>query len=62
MRFSIGRAFQQRTLPKRSAPTCRICNEPVDLTTSKTDEDGQAIHEECYLQRLHINTEPKSAA
>ena len=31
---------------------CPICNEPVSLETSKTDEDGQAIHEECYASKV----------
>jgi len=28
---------------------CWVCNEPVQLETAKTNEDGRAIHEECYL-------------
>jgi anti-sigma regulatory factor (Ser/Thr protein kinase) len=30
-------------------PGCCICNSPVPLETSKTDENGQAVHEECYV-------------
>ena len=30
-------------------PSCRICNDPVLLETSKTDEHGQAVHEQCYV-------------
>jgi anti-sigma regulatory factor (Ser/Thr protein kinase) len=33
-------------------PSCCICNSPVLLETSKTDEEGQAVHEECYVQNL----------
>jgi hypothetical protein len=33
-------------------PACALCNEPVQLETSKTDEDGKAIHEECYVRKL----------
>jgi uncharacterized Zn finger protein (UPF0148 family) len=36
---------------KRGQLICPICNEPVCLETSKTDEDGRATHEECYVQR-----------
>ncbi len=32
--------------------TCTICHQPVELETSKTDECGHAIHEECYVQIL----------
>jgi hypothetical protein len=31
---------------------CSICNEPVTLETTKTDEAGKAVHEECYVLRL----------
>jgi hypothetical protein len=33
-------------------PNCSICNEPVDLKTAKTDEDGKSVHEECYVDRM----------
>ena len=38
-------------------PSCRICNDPVLLETSKTDEHGQAVHEECYVLNLSLETE-----
>ena len=28
---------------------CSICNKPVDLETTKTDERGKAVHEQCYV-------------
>ena len=34
------------------SPLCSICGKPVDLETSKTDDDGQAVHEECYAASL----------
>jgi hypothetical protein len=30
---------------------CSICNEPVELESSKIDEDGKPVHEECYVQK-----------
>ena len=30
------------------SPICPICREPVRLEDAKTDEDGRAIHEDCY--------------
>jgi anti-sigma regulatory factor (Ser/Thr protein kinase) len=33
-------------------PECCICNNPVPLETSKTDDYGQAVHEECYALKL----------
>jgi hypothetical protein len=31
---------------------CSLCNEPVELETAKTDENGSAVHEECYTLNL----------
>ena len=36
------------------APICSICNKPVSLNSAKTDEDGTAIHEACYLVKLGV--------
>jgi hypothetical protein len=33
-------------------PDCAICNNPVLLETSKTDENGHAVHEECYVLKV----------
>jgi hypothetical protein len=35
-------------------PKCSICNEPVELETAKTDEDGKAVHEDCYIRRARL--------
>jgi hypothetical protein len=38
--------------PAQSAtywPICPICHEPVRLEEAKTDEEGRAIHEDCYV-------------
>jgi hypothetical protein len=42
-------------VPDTSKPRlliCRICWEPVELETSKNDENGRAIHEECNDRQL----------
>ena len=38
---------------------CVICREPVTLETAKTDDDGQAIHEECYVEKIRRKIPPK---
>ena len=38
-------------------PACCMCNSPVLLETSKTDEYGQAIHEECYVLNVCSESE-----
>jgi hypothetical protein len=40
------------THPLPSLPSCAICRQPVRLETAKTDENGQPVHEDCYLQHL----------
>jgi len=35
---------------------CSICNKPVDLKTTKTDDEGQAVHEECYVLQQALNS------
>jgi hypothetical protein len=35
-----------------STPLCPICDKPLELETSKTDENGRAVHEHCYIQQL----------
>jgi hypothetical protein len=42
---------------KTPFPLCAFCNEPLDFETAKTDGYGQAVHEECYLQKI----DPKQA-
>jgi hypothetical protein len=33
-------------------PRCAVCRESVNLTVSRADEYGRAVHEDCYVQRL----------
>jgi hypothetical protein len=35
-------------------PICPICRKAVPLNSAKTDEDGNAIHEACYLVKLGV--------
>jgi hypothetical protein len=39
---------------------CSICGKPIALETAKTDEVGQAAHEECYLLKLGIKADHNS--
>jgi len=31
---------------------CSICFQSIDLSQSKTDENGRPVHESCYTDRL----------
>jgi hypothetical protein len=54
MRLSFHNA-RPVLIPKKPAlPACPICNKEVLLETAKTDEDGRALHEECYLLKLNL--------
>lgn len=35
---------------------CSLCNEEVELETTKIDESGKPVHEECYVQRVCAQT------
>jgi len=35
-------------------PLCPICNKSVDLKDAKADENGFAIHEECYVLKVRL--------
>ena len=35
----------------RDALVCCVCTIPIPLETSKTDEHGLAVHEECYVRK-----------
>jgi hypothetical protein len=35
-------------------PTCSVCSGPVSLETSKTDEHGKAVHEDCYVLKITL--------
>lgn len=37
---------------KSDAVLCTICERPVDLKKCKTDEDGSAVHETCYFEKV----------
>ncbi len=39
---------------KSEFPTCSICNEPVELETTKSNEIGEPIHEECYALEISL--------
>lgn len=45
MNFSFSRVQNKRSTP------CSICGNFVALETSNTDEQGSAVHEECYVGR-----------
>jgi hypothetical protein len=39
---------------KSEFPTCSICNESVELETTRVNEIGEPVHEECYAIKLNL--------
>jgi hypothetical protein len=39
---------------KLRLPKCSICGTTDDLKTAKTDENGKAVHEDCYAAILRL--------
>ena len=46
--------------PRSSLLVCSICKKPVELETSKTDEHGLAVHEDCYASKISLRKSPNS--
>ena len=44
-----------------AAPACAICEKPVPLEIAKADEDGQSVHEQCYVLRLQRERSAREA-
>jgi hypothetical protein len=38
--------------PVQWHPVCVICRESVKLEECKADENGRAVHEECYVSKI----------
>lgn len=41
-------------------PLCSICHLPVPINEAKTDEDGDAVHEDCYVIKLGVTKPVRS--
>ncbi len=40
-----------------ASPACWMCGNPVALEECNTDEDGRAVHEQCYVERVKRESE-----
>ena len=47
-------AFPKRLLKDVSGTFCPICNNPVAMESAKTDENGHAVHEDCYVLKIKL--------
>jgi hypothetical protein len=44
-------------------PRCPICTLPVNMENCKTDENGRAVHEECYVLKIKATSKkPQTSA
>lgn len=37
---------------------CSICNKPVDLENAKIDDEGRAVHSDCYVLSVIAKDSP----
>jgi len=49
----------QKFKVKSSPLLCRICGKPVPVEAANTDDDGNAIHENCYVLKLKMEQPSK---
>ena len=49
-------SYCQFALEEEPLARCHICDRAVPLETSKADEYGRAVHEDCYVDRLVLNS------
>src|SRR5260370_12334405 len=56
----LSPAARRRTAVTKPTPTplCSICGKPVELETSKTDSNAEAVHEECYARKIESRKPP----
>lgn len=47
-RYLQNESSQTNSKDNPSSVLCQICGKSIPIATAKTDEDGKAIHEECY--------------
>jgi len=50
----LGQISPQRASGASGLLRCSLCQKPVPLESSKTDENGKAVHEECYALRWRL--------
>lgn len=46
----------------RGELVCSICGEPMNLQSAKWGEDGNAVHEECYVHKMLDQKPPAGRA
>jgi hypothetical protein len=44
----------RKMMPSTSQPQCWICSQPCQLEDCKIDEEGHAVHDECYAAKLAL--------
>jgi hypothetical protein len=61
--FNLNFTSILMTQHKVELPVCPVCGRPVPLEAARVDENGRAMHEDCYLLKLqlkHATGETKS--
>jgi len=59
---SLGWGCDLEKYQVRQKYICWICGKAVDLQSCKADENGIAVHEDCYLMRVALAAESNRLA
>jgi hypothetical protein len=53
----VASSIPQNVLPfaSLSSPFCSICGRRVSLETTRTDEHGHSVHEDCYVLKVRLH-------
>jgi hypothetical protein len=54
MNSSVPKTLPPEKNPNESVLVCCLCGKPVAIGAAKTNADGQAVHEECYLVEVQL--------
>jgi hypothetical protein len=50
--FALSKTMSILAQVNLDVPLCELCKKPIELTTTKIDENGKPVHEECYVQSI----------
>jgi hypothetical protein len=51
--ISVAKAVGRKEMrPQLYSTRCALCGDPVSLEDCKTDENGAAVHDACYIAEM----------
>lgn len=56
LRDAFDKRRESKISPDTTALLCRICGKAISVELAKADSDGKPVHEECYTQKVRLQT------